>query len=184
MNSCAASAITKDKRPKKTVSFSRRVSKRAAKEHHHFDGEQMNLMWYSKDELKALRKHVKKIMKDERLLEASNDVYRGLEVFANCNRVNRYAANVIPVLNMHWENRIRGIGTDMDVSTFACRLNRETVHQGIHRGAQDAAEAFEIYFDDCTVSDQKVSQTSYDAYPMALTIRHLSARMTRSACVA
>lgn len=183
MTSSAPSATAKEKGPKKSVSFAKRVSRRAAKEHHHFDDEQMNLMWYNKGELKTLRKHLKKIMKDRLVGEAGGDVYRGLEVFANSNRVNRYAAQVIPVLNMHWENRENGIHDDVGVPTFASRLNRETVHQGIQRGAQDAVEAFEIYFDDSTASDRKAAQTSYDACPMALTVRHLSARMTRSACL-
>jgi hypothetical protein len=187
MSSSATSATSKDKGPKKCVSFGRVVIKHAAKEHNHFDEEQMHLMWYSKDELKVLRKHVKKILKDRSLLGPSGDVYRGLEVFAHSNRVHRYAAHVIPVLNMQWQNLEVGLDVDLGVPTFARRLNRETVHQGIQRGAQDAIEAFEVYFDNSTADDLTTvhacfQQSSNDTCHIEI-MRQVSARMARSACI-
>lgn len=101
----------------------------------------MESMWYTKEELRKERKHLKKILQDITVLRKHKDCYRGIEVFANGNRKNRYRNHVIPVLQMHCEN----VDDDSGLRAFAMSLNRDTTKEAIRRGTQDAAEAYEVY---------------------------------------
>ncbi|CAB9529285.1 expressed unknown protein [Seminavis robusta] len=187
--SSTSSLPSMDKDTKKSVQFWGKVTKRPARSYHHFDEEQMEFMWYSPEELQGMRQHLKKVLKDQSVLESTNDVYRGLEAFANGNRKTRYAAHVKPVLKMHRNNRQMGVDDDLGVPTFAARLNEEMTRQGIQRAAQDATDAFEIYQEDAASSkllldhkdvdvQQCFRQTTYGA---TATVRKAASCLARSA---
>lgn len=131
------------------------IREQEASERHSFCEEEMEDLWYSKPELKALRKLCKHLLKGKK--KFTEDCYRGLEVFVNNNRVRRQQESVFPVLKMHWENRqLLELGDEEDIlRSLSTSLNMECLRDGVARAAQDAAEAFEIY-QECSQLNQKV----------------------------
>ena len=132
------------------------IQEQEAAEHHSFSEEQMEFMWYSKAELKALRKLCKHLLQGKKNFD--EDCYRGLEVFVNNNRVRRQQEYVFPVLELHRENRQREVSDEEDLRglrSLSTALNMECLQDGVSRAAQDAAEAFEIY-QECSRLNQKV----------------------------
>jgi len=138
---------------RRSVSFGY-VEEVEALPHHHFDDEQAAQMWYSKVELKRFRKQIKKILKGESCMEESMDCYRGLEVFENSNRSNRYQHLVIPVLQLQDSLWDMNVEDPIGLQSFASSLNRKCIEEAIVRGLTDSTEACKVHqetFDAVTV---------------------------------
>ena len=177
--------VTATKKSLKRVRFGGIRGVQDAEERHSFCEEQMEFMWYSKDELKAQRKICKHILKGK--IELSDqDCYRGLEVYANNNRKQRLQDSVFPVLKMHWEGRYMGQEDDTrGLRSLASILNREALQEGVARAAQDMAEAFAIYQECSTLVCQTMVKNVFlrNTYTVSTSdpVTSSSFRMARSA---
>jgi len=139
--------------PKKSVSICPIVYEYDASEHHHFDEEQMEDMWYNKSDMNAFRKQCKKLIKKSTTSRfPQEDCYRGLEVFVNSNRSVKYESKVLPVLDLFDELLDlvdQGSIVDGDIEEalrfHAVSLTRACTHDAIQRAVQDAVEAYQLY---------------------------------------
>ena len=113
-------------------------------EHHHFTEEQMATMWYNKNDLKGFRQHSKKILKDICSMDQF-DCYRGLEVFENNNRSQRYSTCVLPVLQLQEDLWGMGVEDPVGLQSYANSLNRKSVEAAVKRGLQDSVEACKVF---------------------------------------
>lgn len=129
--------------PQRRVSFGY-IEECDACEHHHFDEEQMADMWYNKADLKGFRRQAKKILKDTNAMDEA-DCYRGLEVFENSNRSQRYQTCVLPVLQLQEDLWDMDIEDPVGLQSYAVSLNRKCVEAAIKRGLQDSREACSVH---------------------------------------
>lgn len=128
----------------KRVSFGN-VSERDATERHSFSEEQMESMWYNQDELKAIRRQLKRIVNRKVAMDTTQDCWRGLEAFVNSSRTSRYEKSIQPILKLIWDSEDAGVSDPTGVQSFAVCLNRKSTEDGIKRASQDFVDAYEIY---------------------------------------
>ncbi|CAB9514562.1 expressed unknown protein [Seminavis robusta] len=164
---------------KKSVAFSNTVTLQDASECHAFSEDQMDLLWWSRDELKATRKQLKKIIKKPAKLNFATDCWRGLEAFANRSKDARYSQHIQPVLEF---TRSAAQRDDESIRCFSASLSARTTEEAVKLATNDFLEAYGIHretmcsktVDSCFATQKQKIKThrptaSATAMPMART---------------
>lgn len=116
--------------------------------------EQRNLLWYSQKELKAIRKHVTRILKGNVNADGIEESRRGLEFMADEARRLRTVTKIDVILDLQEDNRLQKLPASKGLKDLASRLSKLDVRCSVLEAAKDAIAANDIYME--SMHDQDV----------------------------
>lgn len=132
----------KPKMRRRRVSFNSAIEEQTAQEIHALDVDQVESLWYTKSERRAIRQQVKRILRQEIDVEANDECTRGLELHGDRRRSKQVATKIDLILERQIENWHAGMEGDCGLGALSQSLSRVDVRFSVKQAELDYVEAY------------------------------------------
>ena len=128
------------------VSFNDKVEYQEAQDIHSFDEEQAVSMWYSRAEMKALRKEARQVAESFRVgnkIKNQYDCIRGLEKYCDRRRQRAVISKVAMVLDLQEDNLDEGISGSAGLGALLQSLSSVDTRASLMQAKTDFLDAYD-----------------------------------------